>query len=297
MSKGVERLKGALGANIADSIRNDRRSGSGGPPPSSSPASSHRYQGLDRIKGALAIPLNRLGADPDQPRKEFDPEALDHLARSLKDRGQLMPARVRWADDLGRWVIVAGERRFRAAARAGLPTLLCVEAPGGLTPDEVLDEQLTENCVREDLKPVEQARAFQALMTRRGWSQRQLADHLHVSQSKVQKALALLDLPEPIRADVDTGAIAPSTAYELTKVPDPARQAALADAARAGGLKREAARGQNRPNPTRAAYRVPGGHVAVTLDDPAAPHLAVVAALKAALRLAEQGDAEGRGAA
>ena len=62
------------------------------------------------------------------------------------------------------WIIVSGERRYRAAQRAGLPTLICVEVKGAPTPEEVLEDQLVENCVREDLKPIEQARAFKALI-------------------------------------------------------------------------------------------------------------------------------------
>ena len=67
---------------------------------------------------------------------------------------------MRWSDAVSRWIIVTGERRYRAAVLAGLPTLACIEAKGPLTAEDILEDQLVENCLREDLKPIEQARAF-----------------------------------------------------------------------------------------------------------------------------------------
>ena len=82
-------------------------------------------------------------------------------------------------------MIVAGERRYRAARLAGLATLICVEAKGVQSPDDRLEDQLVENCVREDLKPVEQARAFRALLDRRGCTYRQLAESLNISHQAI----------------------------------------------------------------------------------------------------------------
>src|SRR5206468_5331750 len=110
--------------------------------------------------------------------KEFEPGALERLAESLKERGQLQPIRVRWEAGMDKWVIIAGERRWRAATLAGLATVAAVEASGPLTDDEILGDQLVENCVREDLKPIEQARAFKALMDRNDWSAIRLAKAL-----------------------------------------------------------------------------------------------------------------------
>jgi ParB family chromosome partitioning protein len=235
-----ERLRSIAGANIAESIGRPP-SGSGIAPNLSAarPADQDRFTGLNRVKGAFRIPPDRIVPDPNQPRKEFDPEALEQLARSLQERGQLQPIRVRWDATMEQWVIIAGERRWRAAIQAGLPTVAAIEAAAPLTEDEILEEQLVENCIREDLKPVEQARAFKALMASRGLSQVQLAERLHIGQGTIAKALALLTLPEPIQASVDSGAIAPNTAYELTKVTDPAEQAELAREAAAGRLKRD----------------------------------------------------------
>ena len=110
--------------------------------------------GLHPHQVVLSIQVDRLVPDPNQPRKEFEPEVLVQLAESLKERGQLQPIRVRWDAAMERWVIIAGERRWRASVQAGLPTITAVEASKPLTEDEILEEQLIENCVREDLRPI-----------------------------------------------------------------------------------------------------------------------------------------------
>ena len=115
---------------------------------------------------------------------------------SLKQRGQLQPIRVRWDEADQHYVVVIGERRWRAAKLAGLESIACVVVPGTATPEEILEDQLVENCLREDLKPIEQARAYQSLMQRLGLSQRALAEKLTVSQGQIMQALKLLELPE-----------------------------------------------------------------------------------------------------
>jgi ParB family chromosome partitioning protein len=147
----------------------------------------------------------------------------------LQERGQLQPARVRWDESLEKWVLIAGERRYRAAILAGLPTLACVEARGEQTRDEILTDQLVENCLREDLKPIEQASAYKALMDRRGWSYRELAEFLHISKGTISKALSLLVLPEPVRELVDEGTLSPHTAYEVSRLGEASEQVAMAE--------------------------------------------------------------------
>jgi ParB family chromosome partitioning protein len=88
----------------------------------------------------------------------------------------------------------------------------------------VLEEQLIENCLREDLRTIEQAHAFRALMRAKGWTGKELAAHLHLHPSSVSQALALLDLPADIREKVAAGALAPSIAYEVTKIADAGQQ-------------------------------------------------------------------------
>jgi ParB family chromosome partitioning protein len=196
-------------------------------------------EGRKRLDAASMIRLDRIIADPNQPRTEFDPEALELLAASLKARGQLQPIRVRWDDAADRYIVVVGERRYRASKLAGMESIACVVATGGATAEDLLEDQLVENALRQDLRPVEQARAYRTLLTARGLTHRQLADRLQIGHASIARALALLELPEPIQAEVEAGSIAPNTAYELSKVSDPTEQAELARQAAVGQLRRD----------------------------------------------------------
>ena len=150
-------------------------------------AAARAYEGRTQLREACKIRLDRIVADANQPRKDFDEAALDELAESLKTRGQLQPIRVRWDEAADRYVVVVGERRWRAAQRAGLDSLVCVVAPGDATPEELLEDQLVENALRQDLKPIEEAKAYRQLLDSLGVSQRQLAERLHVSPQKITR--------------------------------------------------------------------------------------------------------------
>jgi ParB family transcriptional regulator, chromosome partitioning protein len=235
----IDKFTSKLGANIRESM-GAATNGAGGPLPTPS-AGPSQYQGITRPKEALTIPIERIIPDSDQPRKEFDEGPLDDLAASLKARGQLQPIRVRWSQESDRWIIIAGERRYRAAVKAGLPSLLCVEAKGAMTSDEILEDQLIENCVREDLKPIEQAKAFKALVERRGCSYRQLAEMLNISHMAVSRAMSLLELPKDIQERVTTGELAASVAVEVAKLDDPHEQREVAERVVSEGLNRSEA--------------------------------------------------------
>jgi ParB family chromosome partitioning protein len=228
MGKLEEMMRGA-GANAGESMGEGRRPGAvHGAPPAPFGGVPARLQGVAKAKDAAEIPVEKIQPDPDQPREEFDPEALDRLAESLKARGQLQPIRVRWDEGRGAYVIVAGERRWRAAVKAGLKAMACVIHDGAIAPGELLALQLVENLMREDLRPIEQARAFRSLMDLNGWSVRQLARELAIDHTGAVRALALLELPESVQSSVERGTLPPATAYELSKVPDPDAQRDLA---------------------------------------------------------------------
>jgi ParB family chromosome partitioning protein len=110
---------------------------------------------------------------------------------------------------------------------------------GPVAADELLALQLVENLMREDLKPIEQAKAFRALMDSHGWSTHRVAVELAVSQNQVVTALQLLKLPESVQHQVERGDVPASTAYELSKIPDPIEQTRLAEEAAAGRLRRD----------------------------------------------------------
>jgi ParB family chromosome partitioning protein len=238
MSK-LERLLGDVGANIDASMGAGREARPlHGATPAPGVSANARMQGVTRSKDAAEIPVNRITPDPDQPREEFDPESLARLAESLKTQGQLQPIRVRWMEGQGSYMIVMGERRWRAAKMAGLATMSCVIMDAPVEPGELLALQMIENCVREDLRPVEQAKAYKQLIATRGWSARQLASELAVNPATITRALALLDLPEGVQEQVERGALAPHTAYEVSKLETAEEQAMVATAAVDKGLTR-----------------------------------------------------------
>lgn len=200
-----------------------------------------------RNRSAGDISPHEVMPDPDQPRKHFDDQELEHLAQDIAARGQLAPIRVRWSATHGKWLIIAGERRWRAVQKAGLDKISCLFIDRDMSENEIRSEQLVENLLREDLTGMEEAKAFQSLMQLNSWSAAELAENLHVSRGKVSKSLALLKLPEHLQAKVAVGEITPSTAYELVKVKDQSQLNALAEQASAGSMTQaEAAKATKR---------------------------------------------------
>jgi ParB family transcriptional regulator, chromosome partitioning protein len=160
--------------------------------------------------------------------KTFPEESIVQLADSLKARGQLVPTLVRWSESEDSYILVDGERRYRAAMKAGLDTMTCV-VTGDASPEDLLEVQLVTNALREDVPPVEQGRAYQAIIEAKGYSHRELADRLNVSHPTITRALGLLDLPVSVQAMVDDGKLSPSTAHAImTNVEDPADQEKVA---------------------------------------------------------------------
>ena len=121
---------------------------------------------------------------------------------------------------------------------AGATTMSCVIMDGPASPAELLSLQLVENLIRENFKPIGQARVFRAVMDLNGWSTHDVARELAVDQSSVVRALKLLDLPAAVQEQVEQGALPPATAYEVSKLDDPDKQAALAARVVAEGLSR-----------------------------------------------------------
>lgn len=205
------------------------------------PTVRQRDIGRRPVRSVGRIAIDQVIADPEQPRQEFSEEALNQLAASIHDKGQLSPIRVRWSDARGKWIIVFGERRWRAAQLAGLSEVECAFVDDELPPSEILEQQLVENCLREDLQPMEEARAFAALMNLNRWTGRQVAEALHVSPSRVSRSLALLKLPDDVQQQIADGLIPERTAYELSKLGTESAIHNLARRARDGQLTTEQA--------------------------------------------------------
>jgi ParB family chromosome partitioning protein len=225
-----------FGANLAESMGVSRPTSQAIPPAST----MGKHDGVSRLRAAAEIEVGRIVADPSQPRTEFDPEAIARLAESLRTHGQIQPISVRWSDDMGRYLIVTGERRWRASILAGRPTIAAVILEGERTESQVLEMQLVENCLREDLQPIEQAKAFRTLMDRNDWTAARLAEALQLTGASVTRALALLDLPYTVQVAVAAGDIPASVAYEVSKLEDPEAQVEVAARVVAEGLSRAA---------------------------------------------------------
>ncbi len=182
------------------------------------------------------IPLDKIVAEV-QVRKEMDQEKLDGLAKSFKELGQQQPCRVRKVED--KFVIVVGERRYRAAKLAGLTTLAVIVEGKDLCDGEVLQRQIIENLQRENLTALETATGIAELMKATGWKVGEAATRLGISNASATRLLALLTLPKSIQDQVITGVIPASAAYELSRVEDSGQQQELANQFAAGRLTRD----------------------------------------------------------
>ena len=183
--------------------------------------------------GFLMLRLNAIQPNPRQPRGQFDPTALEELAHSLREVGMLQPIVVRPVTE-GRYEIVAGERRFRAARLAGLEE---VPAVVRTTQDgDLLTEALVENIHRADLNPLEEAAAFQQLLDDFGVTHDQLATKLGKSRPAVSNTLRLLTLPAPLQEHVATGKLSAGHARALLTLDDPEMQRRIARRVIADGL-------------------------------------------------------------
>jgi ParB family chromosome partitioning protein len=161
------------------------------------------------------LAVSAIAPHPEQPRRHFDEAALDELASSIAARGVIQPVIVRPQAD-GRYQLVAGERRWRAAQKAQLheiPALI-----RDLGEREVMALALIENLQREDLNPIEEARAYQRLASREGLTQAEIARMVDKSRSHVANLQRLLALPEPVLALVETGKLAMGHARALIGV-------------------------------------------------------------------------------
>lgn len=178
------------------------------------------------------IPLTDIDTNIAQPRQDFDEAALKELADSIREVGVLQPVLV--VENKGRYRIVAGERRFRAARIAGLTAVPCIVR--SFSADEQLEAALIENLQREDLNPMEEAQAIRALMDAAGYTQEQVASRLGKSRPAVANVLRLLTLPDEVQDMVRQGLLSAGHARVLAGMNNPAAQKALASRAVAEGL-------------------------------------------------------------
>jgi ParB family transcriptional regulator, chromosome partitioning protein len=205
-----------------------------GAQPAESPEEGTRLSTGTRAEGAAEaqqdllrqVPLERIVPNARQPRRRFDTAQIAALARSIAAQGVLQPLLVRpQADAPGHYELVAGERRLRALKLLGWS-----EAPvhiREISDEHMLEAALVENLQREQLSPVEEAQAYQALLQQYGYTQESLAQRLGRDRSTIANTIRLLALPPSVQEDLEAGRLTPGHARALLAVADPRRQQAL----------------------------------------------------------------------
>lgn len=168
--------------------------------------------------GPRSVPIDLVQRNPHQPRKHFDEADLGDLAGSIRTHGVLQPILVRPIAG-GKYEIVAGERRWRAAQRAGLHVIPAVIRE--LDEVEVLEIAIVENVQRTDLNPIEEAQGFQALIDRFGRTQEEIAEAVGKSRPHIANMLRLLKLPDDLQEMVRDGRLSAGHARAILTVPDP----------------------------------------------------------------------------
>jgi ParB family transcriptional regulator, chromosome partitioning protein len=179
----------------------------------------------DRTSALLEIPVSSIRPNPHQPRVAFDEEALAGLTASIRELGVLQPILVRPLD-AGTYELIAGERRWRAAKRAGLPTIPAVSRNvDGLAS---MEQALVENLHRQDLNPLEEAAAFQQLIEDFGLTHEKLSSRVGKSRAAITNTLRLFQLPPAVQKLVAEGQLSAGHARALLGTPDRSFQESLA---------------------------------------------------------------------
>ncbi len=201
----------------------------------------HRPQavGVEDLPTAKEIRLERIEADPDQPRRTFDPDRLDELTTSIRNEGVLQPIAVSYDVDRDVYMVIHGERRLRAAREAGLATIPAIVRD--VPHDRRLVQQLMENIVRDDLNAVDRAGALRALKSQLGdapWEA--VAETVGIRRSRLFQLLGTEKLPDSVRDDIRGGRISEKQSRALQGLV-PRHQEALRDAIIAHDLSAEEA--------------------------------------------------------
>ncbi len=208
--------------------------------------------------GIRNVPVERIDANPNQPRLTFDEDTLLELAASITEHGVLQPILVRPGVD-GRYQLIAGERRWRAAKIAGLRHIRAIIEE--IDDDTALEIAIIENLQREDLSPLDEALMYERMTTEHGYSLRKLAQKLGKDKGYIENRLRLADAPLEIKQLVSLRKDTLSHAYELLKVDDPKRRRRLAEQVARGELSLVKLREKIDGRPVREPGQRDGGPV------------------------------------
>ena len=183
------------------------------------------------VKGLKEVDISLIRPNPNQPRKNFDEEALNELADSIRKHGMIMPIVVNEPED-GKYMIIAGERRYRAAKMAGKTKVPVVVR--SYTEREVKEISLIENLQREDLNPIEAANAMKQLMDEYRLTQEELAERIGKSRPAVTNTLRLLSLTPEVISMVASGKLSAGHARALVTLPEDVQYKLAGDAVKDG---------------------------------------------------------------
>ena len=185
------------------------------------------------IQDAIQIlPLTEILTNPDQPRKNFSEDSLRELSESILSNGVIQPIIVEQRGS--QYIIIAGERRFRASSLAGRDSIPAIVRD--FTEEEKLEIALIENIQREDLSPIEEAMAYRHIMDAMGFNQQQIADKVGKKRSTIANSLRLLNLPHDVQDSVSAGLISSGHARAILACVNPADQKILHSRIKNDGL-------------------------------------------------------------
>lgn len=181
-----------------------------------------------------ALPVSEIDANPFQPRRDFSPEGIADLARSISENGLVHPLVVRARPGESGWQLVSGDRRLRAVKQLGWATVSCIVRP--VEDRAMLVLALVENLQRSDLSPIEEAEGYRQLMQEFGLTQKEVAERVGRDRSSVANALRLLGLPAGVRRLLEEGRLTAGHARALLGLGDERLMLALAKEAAEKGL-------------------------------------------------------------
>jgi len=170
----------------------------------------------ERQQGVQEIEIDKIKPNPEQPRKVFNDKALRELTASIKEKGVLQPVMVRRAEN-GEYYLIAGERRWRAAALSGLKKIPAMVKESG--PGESLELALIENIQRDDLNPIETAEAFYRLIEEHKYTQETLSKRVGKDRATVANYLRLLKLPPEVKGLINDGRLSMGHAKAIVSLP------------------------------------------------------------------------------
>lgn len=179
-----------------------------------------RQENTEKLEGETIVNITKVEPNREQPRKNFDEDALEELAESIKQFGLLQPILVQ--DRKSYYEIIAGERRWRAAKKAGLKEVPVIIK--NLTDQEIVEISLIENIQREDLNPIEEAQAYKRLLTEFNLKQDEVADRVSKSRTAVTNSMRLLKLCDEVQQMIINGMISTGHARALIGIEDPEEQ-------------------------------------------------------------------------